>query len=84
MAETISDQELTDAIVKMVTDATGVKKYKAMDIVKMMVMTFGDRGADKNRVKTSIKTAVNNGILIYTYFGGSYVELPHREGAAND
>ncbi|MDP8228587.1 MAG: hypothetical protein P9M15_03950 [Candidatus Electryoneaceae bacterium] len=84
MADTISDQELADAIVKMVTDAAGVKKYKAMDIIKLMVQTFGDRGADKKRVKTIIKNVVNEGHLVYTYFGGSFVEVPHREGAAND
>ncbi len=36
MAE-MSNQELADAIVKMVTDAAGIKKFKSMDIMKQMV-----------------------------------------------
>ncbi len=83
MAE-MSKQELADAVVKMVTDAAGIKKFKSMDIVKQMVQQYGDSGVDKKMAKTVIKEAVNEGRLVYTYFGGSFVEVPHREGSAND
>ena len=76
-------EEIADAMHKMVKDAFGVKKYKPMDLTKAMRELFGDE-ADKKTCKEAIKLLVNDGRCVYTYFGGSYLEIPHREGAAND
>ncbi len=75
--------EVADAMFNMVKDATGQKKLKPMDLTKAMIETYGDE-VDKKLCKTAIKQLVDSGRLVYTYFGGSYLELPHREGAAND
>ncbi len=81
MAKTV--EEIADAMFKMVKDATGQKKLKAMDLTKAMIELFGD-DVDKKMCKEAIKQLINSGRCVYTYFGGSYIELPHREGAAND
>lgn len=78
-----SVEEVADAMYKMVKDAFGVKKYKPMDLTKAMKEMFGDE-VDKKTCKEAIKTLVNDGRCVYTYFGGSFLEIPHREGAAND
>ncbi len=75
--------EIADAMFKMVSDATGLKKLKPTDLSKAMIETFGD-DCDKKLCKAAIRELVNSGKLVYTYFGGSFLELPHREGAAND
>jgi len=67
----------------MVKDAFGVKKYKPGDLTKAMIQIYGDE-VDKKVCKEAIKLLVNSGRCVYTYFGGSYLEIPHREGAAND
>ncbi|MCP4684812.1 MAG: hypothetical protein GY867_05115 [bacterium] len=76
-------EEIADAMHKMVKDAFGVKKYKPMDLNKAMRELFGDE-VDKKTCKEAIKLLVNSGRCVYTYFGGSFLEIPHREGAAND
>jgi hypothetical protein len=76
-------EEIADAMFKMVEDAHGVKKLKAMDLTKAMIELFGDE-VDKKSCKAAIKELINSGRCVYTYFGGSYVEIPHREAAAND
>lgn len=76
-------EEIADAMFAMVKDAQGVKKLKPTDLTKAMVELFGD-DADKKLCKEAIKILVNSGRCVYTYFGGSFLELPHREGAAND
>ncbi len=81
MAKTV--EEIADAMYTMVKDAFGVKKYKPMDLTKAMIQMFGDE-CDKKMCKAAIKELVNSGRCVYTYFGGSYLEIPHREGAAND
>ncbi len=83
MAE-MSKQELADVMVKMVADVAGIKKFKSLDIIKAMIAQFGDRGVDKKMTKDVLKTTVNEGRLVFTYYGGSFVEVPHREGSAND
>ncbi len=81
MAKTV--EEIADAMLKMVTDATGLKKLKPTDLIKAMKELYGD-DVDKKLCKDAIKQLVNSGTCVYTYFGGSFIELPHREGAAND
>jgi DNA replication protein DnaD len=50
-----------------------------MDLTKAMRDKFG---CDKKLCKEALKQIVESGKVVYTYFGGSYVELPHEEGAA--
>jgi hypothetical protein len=81
MAKTVD--EVAEAMFKLVQDAQGVKKLKAMDLTKSMISHYGDE-VDKKLCKAAIKELINSGRCVYTYFGGSYVELPHREASAND
>lgn len=81
MAKTVD--EVAEAMYKMVEESFGVKKLKPGDLSKAMVELFGDE-VDKKLCKEAIKQLVNSGRCVYTYFGGSFLEIPHKEGAAND
>ena len=35
-------------------------------------------------VKFAIKDLIDGGRCVYTYFGGSFIEIPHEEGAAKE
>jgi hypothetical protein len=76
-------EEVADAMFSMVSESQGIKKLKPGDLVKAMIEAFGDE-VDKKLCKGAIKILVNSGRCVYTYYGGSFLELPHREGAAND
>jgi hypothetical protein len=78
-----SADEVADAMYQLVEQAHGVKKLKAMDLTKSMIELFGD-DVDKKLCKMAIKELINSGRCVYTYFGGSYIEIPHREASAND
>ena len=75
--------EVADAMYKLVEEAQGLKKLKPMDLVKSMIQLFGDE-VDKKLCKLAIKELINSGRCVYTYFGGSFIEIPHREASAND
>ncbi len=75
--------EVADAMYGLVKEATGQKKLKATDLTKAMVELYGSE-VDKQICKDAIRELMNSGRCVYTYFGGSFIELPHREGAAND
>ncbi|MCK4461982.1 MAG: hypothetical protein KAW46_09255 [candidate division Zixibacteria bacterium] len=76
-------EEVADAMFALVKDSFGLKKLKPGDLIKAMKEVYGDE-ADKKLCKEAIKLLVNSGRCVYTYFGGSFLEIPHREGAAND
>ncbi|MFH2204965.1 MAG: hypothetical protein ABIJ96_17790 [Elusimicrobiota bacterium] len=82
MAKTV--EEVADAMFDMVKDAMGKKKLKPMDLIKATIAAFGEDQVDKKLGKEAIKILVNSGRCVYTYFGGSFIEIPHREAAAND
>ena len=77
-----SVEEIAEAMFNMVKEAQGVKKLKPMDLTKAMIQIYG-ADCDKQLCKDAIKQLINSGRCVYTYFGGSYIELPHKEGAAN-
>ena len=76
-------EEIADAMYKMVADAQGVKKLKPTDLTKAMMQMYGDE-VDKKTCKGAIKLLVDSQRCVYTYFGGSFIEVPSKEGAAND
>ena len=78
-----SVDEVATAMFNMVKEAQGQKKYKPGDLTKAMVELFGGEGVDKSACKEAIKKLVNEGKLVYTYFGGSFLEIPRKEGSAN-
>ena len=75
--------EVAEAMYNLVKEATGLRQLKAMDLIKSMKELFGDE-VDKKLCKEAIKQLINSGRCVYTYFGGSYIELPRKEGAANE
>jgi hypothetical protein len=82
MADQVTVSEIADKMYDQVAAAAGQKKLKPGDLTKMMLELFGDR-VDKKMCKKAIRELIESERCVYTYFGGSYVELPHKEGAEN-
>lgn len=77
-------QQVADAMFEMVKEYDGQKKFKASDLTKAMIQQFGADQCDKKLCKLAIRALMESGRCVYTYFGGSFIELPKKEGAAND
>lgn len=82
MADMVSLEELAETMFKLVERDYGQKKYKPMDLIKQVKEYFGEDRVDKKVCKGAIKELVNSGKLVYTYFGGTFLEIPHEEAAA--
>ncbi len=80
----VAPEEVADAMFEMVQEYAGRKKFKASDLTKAMIQKYGDGECDKKLCKAAIRTLMDSGRCVYTYFGGSFIEVPHREGAAED
>ena len=77
----VTKEVVTEAMLALVTEYFGKKKLKPMDLIKEMRAKFGD-ACDKKMCNEALKDLIASGRAVYTYFGASYVELPHEEGAA--
>jgi hypothetical protein len=82
MADELKVEEVAEAMYKMVKESMGQKKWKATDLTKAVLELFGDR-CDKSLAKLAIRELVESERCVYTYFGGSFIEIPHKEGAEN-
>ncbi|MHC4826187.1 MAG: hypothetical protein ACYTEY_06465, partial [Planctomycetota bacterium] len=78
----VTTEEVAEAIFEIVKDCQGKKKMKAGDLTKAMIQKYGEAECDKKLCKAAIRTLMDSGRCVYTYFGGSYIELPPEEGAA--
>lgn len=81
MAEPIGVAELTEAMYAVIAQAQGVRKLKPNDVSKAMIERFGPDRCSKEACKEAIRELVDSGRCIYTYFGGSYIELSRPEDA---
>jgi hypothetical protein len=79
MAVPVTVEELVEAMFRMISDAQGVRKLKPNDVSKAMIERFGPERCSKDACKAAIRELVDSGRCIYTYFGGSYIELPRNE-----
>jgi len=82
MAVTVD--QVADAMFELVAQYQGKKKFKAADLTKEMIKKFGEDQCDKKLCKLAIRQLTDSGRAVYTYFGGSFIEVPHKEGAAGD
>jgi hypothetical protein len=78
----VAVEAVADAMYAMVKEYQGKKQLKATDLTKAMQQKFGEAECDRQLCKAAIRTLIDSGKCVYTYFGGSYIELPHAEGAA--
>ncbi len=73
---------VAEEMYKMVLEAQGDKKYKPSDLFKAMVKKYEADGISKKDCKSAIRMLIDEERLVYTYFNGSFVEIPGIEGAA--
>lgn len=74
--------ELAEAMYQVVAEYQGKKNLKAGDLTKMMIEKFGADNLSKDECKLALRQLMESGRTVYSYFGGSFVTLPHKEGAA--
>jgi hypothetical protein len=75
-------QVVADAMYDIVKEYQGKKKFKPGDLTKAMIEKYGEAECDKKLCKAAIRLLMDNGRCVYTYFGGTSIEIPHEEGAA--
>ncbi|MGC9292076.1 MAG: hypothetical protein ACP5EP_05045 [Acidobacteriaceae bacterium] len=75
-------ETIAEEMFKMVTEYQGKKNLKALDLTKAMIAKYGEAECSKDDCKHAIRQLMDSGRCVYSYFGGSFITLPHKEGAA--
>jgi len=78
----VAIETLAEEMYKMVVECQGKKNLKAMDLTKAMIAKFGEAECSKEDCKHAIRELMDSGRCVYGYFGGSFITVPHKEGAA--
>jgi hypothetical protein len=75
-------EQIAEEMYQMVAESMGKRNLKSNDLIKAIQQKYPD--VDKEVCKQAIRSLIDSGRCVYAYFGGSYIQLPHKEGAAND
>jgi len=68
-------EEIKKAIYDLVEKSMGRKQLKPGDVFKKI---SADAGVSKDEVKAALRELMDAGTLVYSYKGGSFVELPPK------
>jgi hypothetical protein len=74
MAETLTVDEVANAMYDLVVQYHGKKRFKAGDLQKEMQAKFGADNCDRKLCKAAIKKLMDDERAIYGYAGGSWIE----------
>ena len=77
----VSIETLADEMYKMVAEYAGKKNLKAGDLTRAMIAKFGEDACNKSDCKQAIRLLMDSGRCIYAYIGGSYIQIPPKEGS---
>jgi len=80
MAE-VSIETIAEDMYQMVAEYAGKKNLKPGDLTKAMIAKHGDANCSKDDCKQAIRILIESGRCVYSYLGGSYIQLPPKEGA---
>lgn len=78
----ITIEALADEMYAMVSQYAGKRNLKAGDLTKEMIARHGEKECRKEDCKLAIRMLIESGRCVYSYLGGSYIQLPPKEGAA--
>jgi hypothetical protein len=75
----ISIETLADDMYEMVAEYAGKKNLKPGDLTKAMIAKHGEEICTKDECKQAIRLLTESGRCVYSYLGGSYIQLPPKE-----
>lgn len=83
MSETtaVPIETLAEEMYQLVAECEGKKNLKALDLTKAMIAKHGDAACNKDDCKKAIRILIDSQRCIYSYLGGSYIQLPPKEGS---
>ncbi len=76
----VSIESLAEEMYQLVAECAGKKNLKAGDLTREMIARHSEAACSKDDCKKAIRILIDSGRCIYSYLGGSYIQLPPKEG----
>jgi len=76
----VSIESLAEEMYQLVAECAGKKNLKAGDLTREMITRHSVAPCSKDDCKKAIRILIDSGRCIYSYLGGSYIQLPPKEG----
>lgn len=77
----VSIEALAEEMYQYISECAGKKNLKAGDLTKEMIARHGEAACTRDDGKKAIRILIDSGRCIYSYLGGSYIQLPPKEGS---
>jgi hypothetical protein len=74
---------LAEDMFQTVSDCAGKRNLKPGDLTKEMIAKHGAEACTKEACKQAIRLLIDSGRCIYSYLGGSYIQLPPKDDAGS-
>jgi hypothetical protein len=75
----VSIETLADEMFNMVAECAGKRNLKPGDLTKAMIARHGEAHCGKDDCRQAIRVLIDSGRCIYSYLGGSYIQLPQSD-----
>jgi hypothetical protein len=72
-------ETLAEDMYQLVVECTGKKNLKPGDLTKAMIAKHGEAGCSKDDCKLALRLLIDSGRCVYSYLGGTYIQLPPKE-----
>jgi hypothetical protein len=76
----VTTETLADEMYSLISQYAGKRNLKAGDLTKEMIARHGEAACSKDDCKLAIRSLIESGRCVYSYLGGSYIQLPPKEG----
>lgn len=80
-ATAVSIETIAEEMYALVAECAGKKNLKPGDLTKAVIAKHGEAACTKDDCKKAIRILIESGRCIYSYLGGSYIQLPPKEGS---
>ncbi len=80
MAE-VTVASIAEEMFQYVSECAGKKNLKAGDLTKFAISKHGEEACTKDMCKQAIRELIDSERCIYSYLGGSYIQLPPTPGS---
>ncbi len=77
----ITIEALAEEMFGFISECAGKRNLKAGDLTKEMIARHGE-ACSKDDCKHAIRLLIDSGRCVYSYLGGSYIQLPPKEGVS--
>ena len=80
---TVSVENLAEDMFNLVAECAGKKNLKPGDLTKAMIAKHGAEGCSKDDCKQALRLLIDSGRCVYSYLGGSYIQLPPKDDSTS-